>query len=295
MPRRVSGPAGGRLLSAAIALPLPGFSLKPGTAPRRRPAKRHTSHAPFAVRAIAFVRALPDHSLLDRIVRGRAWIPLLGLMLAGIVAMQVEVLKLGASIGRSITRTSALQSRNQQLRAAVAELSSDQRIERLAAQQGMLVPAPGAVGFLAGGPAEAGQAIAGIRQPDPQAFLSQLAATDATIAARAGTGVTTSLPITPASLPGPSATGSVSPSPTSASTPSVVSVPTGAISGSTSSSVGASSSKPAGASSGSVASAPTPFTAATTSSNQTGSASPSAPIGAGGGQTTGGASLGSGH
>jgi len=70
-------------------------------------------------------------------------------MLAGIVAMQVEVLKLSASMGRSLERTTALKSRNEILRASVAGLADDQRIERIAAGLGMVMPAPAAVNFLA--------------------------------------------------------------------------------------------------------------------------------------------------
>src|SRR5205085_833946 len=126
IPRRVSGPATGRVREAPVATRI--------ARPRRR---------------AAFLRDLPDHPLLDRLVRGRAWIPLLGVMLAGIVAMQVEVLKLGASIGRSIERSTALQSRNELLRESVASLADEQRIERLASGLGMVMPTPGAVGFLA--------------------------------------------------------------------------------------------------------------------------------------------------
>jgi hypothetical protein len=119
------------------------------------------------------VRTLPDHQLLDRIVRGRAWIPLLGVMLAGIVAMQVEVLKLGASIGRSIQRNTALSSRNELLRANVASLSDYARIERLAAGMGMVMPAPEQVGFLSARPGgDVRRAVANIHPPDATAFLS---------------------------------------------------------------------------------------------------------------------------
>ena len=62
--------------------------------------------------------------------------------------MQVEVLKLGAGIGRSIERGTQLQSRNELLRASVATLADDQRIERLAVGMGMVMPAPTAVSFL---------------------------------------------------------------------------------------------------------------------------------------------------
>ncbi len=155
--RRVSGP----LTGPPRARPTPASR----PAPALRPA--------YASRASAFVRALPEHSLLDRIVRGRAWIPLLGVMLTGIVAMQVEVLKLGTSIGRSIERGSALQSRNELLRASVSALSDDQRIERLAAGMGMTMAEPAGITFLpAGAGANVQQAIANIHRGNAQAFLS---------------------------------------------------------------------------------------------------------------------------
>src|ERR1700729_2875909 len=128
-PRRVSGPLRGRL-----APPRP-------TTRARRPA--NAPRLPLTVRAVEFVRGVPDHSLLDRILRGRTWIALLGLMLVGIVAMQVEVLKLGASEGRALTQSAALQSKNEALRASVASESAEQRIEQLAAARyGMVMPDP---------------------------------------------------------------------------------------------------------------------------------------------------------
>src|SRR5579875_3832211 len=87
-PRRVSGPLGGRVAAERAAS---SRVAAPRTAPRF--VRRGRTRRQLAPRALAFVRALPDHRLLDRVIRGRAWIPLLGLMRAGIVAMQVEVLK----------------------------------------------------------------------------------------------------------------------------------------------------------------------------------------------------------
>src|SRR5437016_5223858 len=116
---------------------------------RAQPAR--DSGVSLSSRAAAFVRGLPDHSLLDRLVRGRAWIPVLGVMLAGIVAMQVEVLKLGTSVGRWMQRASTLQTKNESLQASVASLADDQRIERLAAGIGMVMPAPTTVSFLPAG------------------------------------------------------------------------------------------------------------------------------------------------
>ena len=164
-PRRVSGPARGRAAAAAAA-----------------PAPRHS--VVLSGRALAAVRGLPDHSLIDRLIRGRAWIPVLGVLLAGIVATQVEILKLGASIGRAVEQTATLQNRNEALQANVATLADDQRIERIAAAKGMLMPSPGSLVFLAarrgGG---IGRSLGHIQAPNPSQFTSQLAAQAAAEAA----------------------------------------------------------------------------------------------------------------
>jgi len=188
-PRRVSGPL-------------------PRRAPARsRPASRLSGRMHPVQRAAAFVRGLPDQALLDRLVRGRVWIPLLGVMLAGIVAMQVEVLKLGASIGRSIERGTALQSRNEQLRDTVASLADDQRIEGLAAGMGMVMAPPTGVGFLSrSAGANTPQAIANIHAPNSQAFLSLLSSNgavtglaSASTTATAGAPTISSTPAAPSS------------------------------------------------------------------------------------------------
>jgi hypothetical protein len=114
---------------------------------------------------------LPDHPLLDRIVRGRTWIALLGVMLVGIVAMQVEMLKLGASVGRSSEQITTLQSSNEAKRASVAELSSDRRIESLAGKAGMVMPGPTDIGFVSYS-AQLHRALANIRRPEPSTFGS---------------------------------------------------------------------------------------------------------------------------
>ncbi len=189
VPRRVSGPAGGRGAakrpSARSGTARAGATRAPArrapaerTAIPRRSARatapRRKRQASLALRTVAAVRGLPDRPLLDRLVRGRAWIPLLGVMLVGIVFMQVEVLKLGASIGRSLEQETGLQSRNEALRASVAALADDQRIERIAAAHGMVVPAPDGVGFLSARRADAVRAASNIHTPNSRSFLSLL-------------------------------------------------------------------------------------------------------------------------
>jgi hypothetical protein len=141
----------------------------PGRTARRR-------LVPLHQRLAELIRSLPDRALLDRIVRGRAWIPLLGVMLAGIVAMQVELLKLNASIGRSIELGAALQSRNDTLRASVSSLSDAQRIERLASGMGMVMAGPTSVQFLDAHHVDAAKAAANIHAPDAASFQSALQA-----------------------------------------------------------------------------------------------------------------------
>jgi cell division protein FtsL len=204
----VSGPAGGAasLMTAGgygtIALPAP-------TRPRRRsrPAlprprvrlprlPRVTAPSPsaWAHGAVGFVATLPESSLLDRVIRGRIWIPLLGVLLVGIVGMQVENLKLNAGLGGAIEQTSNLQSRNDWLRDDVAQLSNPQRIEGIAARHGMLMGPPSATKFLrAGGTSSSASvraAIAGIHAPGSTYFVGP-AQTLSAAAAAAAPGSTT--------------------------------------------------------------------------------------------------------
>jgi len=94
------------------------------------------------------VRALPDHRLLDSLLRSSAWIWVIGLALGGIVAMQVSLLKLNAGIGRAVEATATLERQNTELEARVARLSAGQRIEDTATQGGMVMPPAGAVEYV---------------------------------------------------------------------------------------------------------------------------------------------------
>jgi hypothetical protein len=149
---------------------------------------------------------------VDRLVRGRAWIPVLGVLLAGIVAMQVEVLKLGTSMGRWIERSSALQIRNESLRASVASLADDQRIERLATGMGMVMPAPTGLNFLAVHPGQdVAAGTAHIHPPDPTGFIASLpvaATQDPTATGVALPGAVASAPATQSTTTTTTSTGS---------------------------------------------------------------------------------------
>ncbi|HLI61658.1 MAG TPA: hypothetical protein VKV21_18530 [Solirubrobacteraceae bacterium] len=159
-PRRVSGP------------------VRTARVPQRpaRTGPRGGPSLPRRVRALAFARTLPDHRLLDRLVRGRLWIPVLGVLLIGIVASQVAILKLNASLGHGVVRAAQLQAEDQRLAAEVSELSDVQRVESSAARMGLSMPAAYTPVFLSGGRGELRRALANIHRPDAASFEARAAA-----------------------------------------------------------------------------------------------------------------------
>jgi cell division protein FtsL len=94
------------------------------------------------------VRALPDHRVIDRLLRGRVWICFVGVALMGIVAMQVSLLKLNSGIGRAVETTATLERQNSEMEASIARLASGERIRAAADKRGMVTPAAGEVHFL---------------------------------------------------------------------------------------------------------------------------------------------------
>jgi cell division protein FtsB len=205
-PRRVSGPA--RHAAPALAPPL-------------------------GARLVRGAGQLVDHRLLDRLIRGRAWIGLVAFALIGIVAMQVALLKLNTGVSRSIERAATLQQQNTALEAQISTLASGDRITTAAGSLGMVYPPAGDVAYLSalrGDAVRASRALAaGLAQP--------LVAVGAP-AATANTASTSSV-LTPASSgAGSSGTTSQVAAAPSTSTPPPVSAG-GAVSGSAGAASGA--------------------------------------------------------
>jgi hypothetical protein len=94
------------------------------------------------------IRALPETRFIDGLLRGRVWIWLIGVLLGGIVAMQVSLLKLNAGISRAVTTSATLERQNADLEADIARLSSGDRVRTAALQDGMVTPPPGGVDCL---------------------------------------------------------------------------------------------------------------------------------------------------
>jgi hypothetical protein len=140
------------------------------------------------LRALHRSRALADSRFLDRLIRGRLWIPLVAAGLMGIVFMQVSMLKLNAGIGRAVQSAATLERQNTNLRAAVSGMESGTRIDDAARHLGMVVPADGSSHYVTAAVRGLAAAAAHRMTPaDPEAIARSTAAT--ALAAGQTTGV----------------------------------------------------------------------------------------------------------
>jgi hypothetical protein len=89
-----------------------------------------------------------DAPFLDRLIRGRTWIALVAFALLGIVAMQVTILRLGATIGRSVTQIQQLTQQNENAETTIAGLEPGRNVASEAASLGMIYPPAGDVEYL---------------------------------------------------------------------------------------------------------------------------------------------------
>jgi cell division protein FtsL len=149
-PRRISGPS----------------------RPKRDPRASATGATAVARPSLAMrvgLRAMRvgDARVLDRLVRGRAWIALVAVALMGIVFMQVSLLKLNAGISRAVTAADTFDRQNSSLREEISKLDSGERIQAVAAKLGMVTPAAGDVHYLDGRGADGARAAASIKPPKP--------------------------------------------------------------------------------------------------------------------------------
>jgi uncharacterized membrane protein len=196
-------------------------------------------------------------------------------LLAGIVAAQVEILKLGASMGRSLEQTTTLTNANEQLRGSVAALGDDQRIEKLAGAMGLVLPPPGAVGYLAAGQGDnVDAALANLHAPNSSAFVTMPAKNGALVT---GPDAST-LPPSPGAPPPPTTTtSSATASSSSTGTATSTSSSTGATTSSTSTTTSQASATTSQTSTASQASTTTPTASSTTGSQTSGTTTSSQP------------------
>jgi hypothetical protein len=138
-PRRKPRP----VKAAATAAPARKAPARKAPTRRKAPSRRPGGQLiPIAAGAATAVRQLPDSSLMVRMTRGRAWIGVLGVLLAGIVAVNVVTLSLSATAGHIDRNITALEEENPLLRARDDRLSGSARVRHEAAAALGLIAAP---------------------------------------------------------------------------------------------------------------------------------------------------------
>jgi cell division protein FtsL len=168
------------------------------------------------------IKALPDHRVIDRLLRGRVWICFIGVALMGIVAMQVSMLKLNSGISRAVETTATLERQNSDMEASIARLASGERIRAAADTGGMVTPAAGEVHYLRVRGGIDGR-LAARRMRAPSDDAAALMANHGVVPGSLMAPVTPVVPATTA--PTPAATPAVTPAATPVA-PAVTPVPT---------------------------------------------------------------------
>jgi hypothetical protein len=159
--------------AAAAARPVAGTAAPPlrrPFAPRRvsGPARQPRA-VPHVPEAAPLLGRIVDHPLLDRLIRGRAWIGIVAFALISIVAMQVALLHLNTGIGAQLQRSALLQRENTLLAAQVSALGAAERVQGEATQLGMVYAPPGDVRYVTAGRGDAARAARAIVPPLRQA------------------------------------------------------------------------------------------------------------------------------
>lgn len=129
---------------------------------RRAPAPRRTKPKtkravggqliPFAGRTAVAVGQIPDSGVVVRMTRGRAWIAILGALLAGIVALNVVTLSFAASSGQIDQQITVLDQENSILRGRDARLYGTGAMRNAAGALGLAMPSSDEIHFTDAGP-----------------------------------------------------------------------------------------------------------------------------------------------
>ncbi len=175
-------------------------------APAKRPVRRASGQAApsrtaprRAPRAAPRRVALPlGARVLDAVLSGRIWIGLVGVLLAGIVFFNVDLLRMNREITQMADKAAQLKRENGRLREDVAGLANSERIQQAAAELGLVLPAPAEVRYLKSNPTiDARTASKRIIAPTPMAAPDPLV----TETTPTTTPTTTTLPTTTAASP----------------------------------------------------------------------------------------------
>ena len=138
--------------------PPPAATVAGGTVRRPRRSPGHVRvRRPAALPSLPrpALPSLPRPSLaaargyaLERLVGGRAWIVVIGVMLLGLVFLQVSLLQLNTQISTDIERAATLERANAATRSTISHLAAGRRVQDAARRYGMVLPGAGALCYL---------------------------------------------------------------------------------------------------------------------------------------------------
>jgi cell division protein FtsL len=89
-------------------------------------------------------------AVLDGLLRGRACVGIVFVLLVGVVASNVSLLEMNKGIAATNAQATAIEQENSRLRSQIAPLASSERIQREAVKRGYSLPAAGDVGYIRG-------------------------------------------------------------------------------------------------------------------------------------------------
>jgi cell division protein FtsL len=130
---------------------------RPAAAPARRPARAATRRRPVGlgsatVQRLGTVARARVAAGVENVLHGPGLIAVVFVLLAGVVFANVALLQKNRQITHDAARVSELKRDNATLRRDVAELGSSERIQQVAAERGLVLPAPDAVNYLRANP-----------------------------------------------------------------------------------------------------------------------------------------------
>lgn len=137
VPKRATAPA-----------PAPSRTTPPRrkpAAPKRKPAPKPKRRAggqliPLAGRTAVAVGQFPDSGLMVRMTRGRLWIGVLGVLLAGVVALNVATLSFAATLGQITEQITAMEKDASVTAGREAQRYSTERIRYEGGIAGLAMP-----------------------------------------------------------------------------------------------------------------------------------------------------------
>ncbi len=150
--------------------------------------------------AAGAVGGIADSGLVVRMTRGRIWIAVLGVLLGGIVALNVWGLGVSASTSGIASKIDELERKNSVLAATSAKRESGDRIQKAAGRLGLITPTPKAISFVKARDADAAKAAERLAAGEVSVLAGLVAPEFAALADAAIAPAEAAVPVDPAAV-----------------------------------------------------------------------------------------------